>query len=676
MKLKKLLSVMTAVAMMLCLLSGMAFAADDTVEVNTYEGLKAALEAGGMILLTESVEISEPLTVAVGTVLTLAENVSTTAVEGGSLSVYGEVDLLSGAQLLNNTENLGANWIAGTIGISQWDDTGTYMNGNGCVTKLLTDVVMTGGSTHFDILDLNGFTMEITGEAGSLMAGDTDVVIKNGTIDISGTETDCALGAEMLPWGDDTSLTLDNVRLQGDGYSASNAVLYVGSGCKLTIKDSVIDLKNEISGTGAIIRAEGSGAVEMAMLRLARAVSTDNVVIMDTSITATGVANGIVSSTTMTLDNTNVTITSEIENSVGIDVSDKLTVSGGSEISVTADTGLKIADGVTMTVSGEDAQISVSTIEGSENATIQMAPGATVATTNKEAPVQVKVTDEQGEAITPSEDGTFSKPEEEPEAPAAPAGPALYTITKAPCENGKVTAQAIMASKGSNIKVSAVPAEGYKVASLTVTDASGKEIEVVDGKFRMPASAVTVSATFVMDYAQVEIPFTDLAADSEYRDAVAYVYDSGLMIGTSTEEAVFDGESTITRAQIAMILYRLAGEPETAYAGTFTDAPEGAWYTEAVEWAATKNIIEGMGDGTFAPNTDITVVQLAALVYRYAQHQLNGAYEAADWAAESVAAMTWCVENGVLAEDAVASDAAARYLAAQVFYAVDGLLNK
>ena len=255
-------------------------------------------------------------------------------------------------------------------------------------------------------------------------------------------------------------------------------------------------------------------------------------------------------------------------------------------------------------------------------------------------------------------------------------GPALYNITKAACENGKVTAQAIMASKGSNIKVSAVPAEGYKVASLTVTDASGKEIEIVDGKFKMPASAVTVSATFVKDYAQVEIPFTDMAADSEYHDSVAYMDDSGLMIGTSSEEAVFDGESTITRAQIAMILYRLAGEPETAYAGTFTDASESDWYTEAVEWAASQNIIKGMGDGTFAPNTDITVEQLAALVYRYAQCKLTGQCVSADWATESVAAMTWCVENGVLAEDAVASDAAARYLAAEMFYAVDGLLNK
>ena len=250
-------------------------------------------------------------------------------------------------------------------------------------------------------------------------------------------------------------------------------------------------------------------------------------------------------------------------------------------------------------------------------------------------------------------------------------GPALYTITKAACENGKVTVQAIMASKGSNIKVSAVANEGYKLVELVVTDASGKEIEVVDGAFKMPASSVTVSATFVYD-----LPFIDVADDADNYAAIAYMYETGLMIGTSTEEYIFDGESTMTRAQIAMILYRLAGEPEAAYAGTFTDAPEGAWYTEAVEWAASKNIIKGMGNGTFAPDTAITVEQLAALVYRYAQCQLYGQCVSADWATESVAAMTWCMENGVLAEDAVASAAAARYLAAEMFYAVDGLLNK
>ncbi len=247
----------------------------------------------------------------------------------------------------------------------------------------------------------------------------------------------------------------------------------------------------------------------------------------------------------------------------------------------------------------------------------------------------------------------------------------LYTIIKAKCENGKVTAQAIMAVPGSNVKVSAVPAEGYKVWELVVTDAAGNEIEVVDGKFKMPASNVTVSATFVYD-----LPYTDVADDAENYAAIAYMYENGLMIGTSTEKYVFNGDMTMTRAQIAMILYRLSGEPEVAYTGTFTDAPEGAWYTEAVEWAASENIINGVGNNTFAPNREITVVELAALVYRYAQCQQHGQCEAADWETESAAAMTWCVENGILSEDVTASDIASRNLAAEMFYAVDALVGK
>lgn len=244
----------------------------------------------------------------------------------------------------------------------------------------------------------------------------------------------------------------------------------------------------------------------------------------------------------------------------------------------------------------------------------------------------------------------------------------LYSITKAPCENGKVTVQAVMAAKGSTIKVSAVPAEGYKVVSLTVTDAAGNEIEVVDGRVTMPASDITVSAVFVYD-----LPYIDVADDNEHYTAIAYMYVNGLMVGTSTEEYIFDGDVTMTRAQIAQILYCLAGKPAAGYAGTFTDVAEGAWYASAVEWAAAEGIVYGVGNDKFAPDRTITTAEMAALIYRYTQCEQNGECTTSDWLTESAEALSWCVDNGILTDTSAVAN---RYLAAEMFYNMHNLLNK
>lgn len=192
------------------------------------------------------------------------------------------------------------------------------------------------------------------------------------------------------------------------------------------------------------------------------------------------------------------------------------------------------------------------------------------------------------------------------------------------------------------------------------------ELEALSAEGKIHATGNSVSGTQADD-----VPFVDEVA-TKYVDAVSYMYQTGLMIGTSVEKEVFSGDVTMTRAQIAMILYRLAGKPETAYAGTFTDVAEGAWYAEAVEWAASQGIINGVGNGAFAHGHEINVEELAALVYQYAQYQLTGECKAVD----GTTAVAWCVENGVLAEDVVSTDIANRYLTADMFYNVYNLLNK
>ena len=75
------------------------------------------------------------------------------------------------------------------------------------------------------------------------------------------------------------------------------------------------------------------------------------------------------------------------------------------------------------------------------------------------------------------------------------------------------------------------------------------------------------------------------------------------------------------KRQIVTILYRMENTPNARTAGTFTDVAGGQWYTDAVEWAAAHNIVNGYGNGKFGPNDPVTREQLAAILYRYAQYK-------------------------------------------------------
>ena len=112
--------------------------------------------------------------------------------------------------------------------------------------------------------------------------------------------------------------------------------------------------------------------------------------------------------------------------------------------------------------------------------------------------------------------------------------------------------------------------------------------------------------------------FTDVASDAWYYDAVAYVYENGLMNGTSL--TTFGPDVNITRGMIVTILYRLDGEP-AASVSNFTDVPANAYYTDAVAWAAENGIVKGYDDGAFGPDDDVTMEQFAAILYRYAAYK-------------------------------------------------------
>ena len=178
-----------------------------------------------------------------------------------------------------------------------------------------------------------------------------------------------------------------------------------------------------------------------------------------------------------------------------------------------------------------------------------------------------------------------------------------------------------------------------------------------DGNAKLPMRHASQYAIVIDNHshaAEAALPFSDVNADDWFFDVVCYVYDKGLMTGTSDRE--FSPNLTTTRGMIVSILNRLEGGPIAESAG-FTDVADGDWYADAVNWAASEGIVAGYEDNTFRPNDPITREQLAAMLMNYAawkgedvsaRADLSGYNDAASvssWAAETV---QWAVADGLI----------------------------
>ena len=139
--------------------------------------------------------------------------------------------------------------------------------------------------------------------------------------------------------------------------------------------------------------------------------------------------------------------------------------------------------------------------------------------------------------------------------------------------------------------------------------------------FTMPNDKVSVDVTFVLE-GQWTNPFVDVPEDAWYYDAVKYVNENGLMAGTSVN--TFAPDLTTTRGMIVTILYRLEGAPDIEneiWGYPFKDVNANAWYAEAVYWARMNGTVAGYSDELFGPDDTITREQMATILYRYAQYK-------------------------------------------------------
>lgn len=240
-------------------------------------------------------------------------------------------------------------------------------------------------------------------------------------------------------------------------------------------------------------------------------------------------------------------------------------------------------------------------------------------------------------------------------------GTTYYTLTFE--TNGGGSMQAIRAARGKTLDLSAYTPmrDGYDFGGwyadkdltqrITEIKLSGSKTVYADWKKKEPNEPDAVKN-----------PFADVnAGDWFYRD-VLFSYEKGLMSGM--DAAAFAPYANTTRAQIAVIFYRMEGSPAVEGENSFADVVRGsgtAWFYDAVTWAQQNGIMGGYDNSSFAPNDPITREQLAAIFYRYAQYKgydtTQGGmairefddYESiSDYA---MSAMAWAVNTGLVKGD-------------------------
>lgn len=228
-----------------------------------------------------------------------------------------------------------------------------------------------------------------------------------------------------------------------------------------------------------------------------------------------------------------------------------------------------------------------------------------------------------------------------------------YTVTlPSKITGGTVQVSPRNAEKGSTVTLTVTPNSGYMMDKLTVKDSSGKQIALTDkgnGKytFTMPASKVTVEASFKADSAKPTNPFTDVPSGSYYEDAVIWAVSEGITSGTTA--TTFSPNASCTRGQMVTFLWRAAGSPKSSGSNPFSDVSSDAYYYDAVLWAVENGITSGTSATTFAPNATVTRSQTVTFLYRAA-----GSPAASDSGFSDVSsdayyanAVAWAVQKGI-----------------------------
>ena len=241
-----------------------------------------------------------------------------------------------------------------------------------------------------------------------------------------------------------------------------------------------------------------------------------------------------------------------------------------------------------------------------------------------------------------------------------------FSVTASSTEGGIVTPAGVSQVQYSkDITYTITPDKGYVIKSVLV---DGNDVGAVsEYTFANVKKDHTILVIFaaVTDEPATDCDgwdncpmraYTDLEAGQWYHDALHYCLENGLMQGMG--DGLFNPSGAASRAMIVTILWRIEGCPVVNYAMDFEDVAAEQWYTDAIRWAASENIVEGYGDGRFGTDDAITREQLATILYRYEQYKGGGfkglwmyrmdyvdLADVSDWAYEAIC---WMNMNGIV----------------------------
>ena len=211
---------------------------------------------------------------------------------------------------------------------------------------------------------------------------------------------------------------------------------------------------------------------------------------------------------------------------------------------------------------------------------------------------------------------TFST---EPQAVAEIDGTS-YTSLQAAVDDA--TSDDIIVVKNGNVDLSATANKTVKVENdtgdeITVTINGVSKTIAEDGSATFTYTPPTGGGT-PTEPEEPTWPFTDVTEGEDwFYDAVAYVYENGIMAGT--DETIFDPYMELDRAMAAQLFYNLEGKPAVTGDSTFIDVTSGHWAVDAITWAAQNDIVAGIGGGLYDPDSNVTREQFAVMLYKYAR---------------------------------------------------------
>lgn len=211
-------------------------------------------------------------------------------------------------------------------------------------------------------------------------------------------------------------------------------------------------------------------------------------------------------------------------------------------------------------------------------------------------------------------------------------------------KNGTVEPKLTFQHIGKSVTFTFKPDTGYKVKDVKV---NGKSVGAVK---TYTIDKLTVSTRIEVGFTDGKLPFTDVRESDWFYDDVVFAYENGLFSGTS--DTTFSPNTSMTRAMLVTVLYRLEGEPAVSGRSGFSDVTFNSYYEDAVTWAADNGIVNGTSITTFSPNANVTREQMAAILYRYAQYKkyntaasssLNGFTDQASVSGYATASLEWAV---------------------------------